>query len=125
MARVFIKFGLINTLCIINLVAVLLLVNQWFAIKPFLFKTIIITIALLGVLFTVLMSLIPNNALLYEKAVDVIYNVSLIIFGICVVSAIANIYRFGIKRGTELYDIYSLPALFPAISGVILYFIRK
>lgn len=120
MVRAFIKFGLINTLCIMNLVAVLLLVHQWFTIKPTLFKTITIAMIVLGLLSTVLMSLIPNNSVLYKKTVNVLEKVSFVVFWICAISAQVNIYRFGIERGTELYHLYSFPVALPIISGVIL-----
>lgn len=119
-----IKWGLVNALCIVNLVSILLVVNHWFPLNPMFFKMIIFALVIMKILSTVLLSVIPNSILIYEKIVNILYYASFVIFGICLISAIANITRFGLERGTTLYDNYSLPAIFPVISGVILYFLK-
>lgn len=120
-----IKWGLMNGLCIVNLVSILLIINHWFPLNPMFIKMIIFALVIIGILSTVLLSTIPNSILIYEKIVNILYYASFVIFGICLISAIANITRFGLERGTTLYNRYSLPAVFPVISGVMLYFLKK
>ena len=120
-----IKWGLVNTLCIVNVVSILLVVNHWLPLNPMIFKVVIFALVIMGIVFTVLLSAIPNSILIYEKSINILYNASFALFGICLISAIANISRFGLERGTTQYNSYSLPAIFPVISGMVLYFLKK
>ena len=120
-----IKWGLVNTLCIVNVVSILLVVNHWLPLNPMIFKVVIFALVIMGIVSTILLSAIPNSILIYEKIINILYYASFALFGICLISAIANISRFGLERGTALYDSYSLPAIFPVISGMVLYFLKK
>lgn len=120
-----IKWGLVNTLCIVNVVSILLVVNHWISLDPMIFKVVIFALVIMGIVSTVLLSAIPNSILIYEKSINILYNASFALFGICLISAIANISRFGLERGTTQYNSYSLPAIFPVISGMVLYFLKK
>ena len=120
-----IKWGLVNTLCIVNVVSILLVVNHWLPLNPMIFKVVIFALVIMGIVSTVLLSAIPNSILIYEKSINILYNASFALFGICLISAIANISRFGLERGTTQYNSYSLPAIFPVISGMVLYFLKK
>lgn len=125
MVKPFIKFGLINITCIINLVSILLVANHWFSIKPLITKIIIFTFIGLGILSTVLLSTLSLNYDIYVKILDILNVISFVIFGICVLSAIIKIKILGIDRGSTAYAMYSLPAVLPMISGVILFVLKK
>ena len=120
MIKTFVKLGLINSTCIINLVSILLVSNHWFSFEPSPFRIVIPALVIMGILSTILMSMMPINSNLYEKTVSVLCVVSFVLFFACAISAHANISRFSLERGSDLYDKYSLPALLPAISCGIL-----
>ena len=125
MIRNFFRFGLINTTCVINLVSILLVANHWFPFQPTLFRAAIPALVILGILSTILMSMTPHSSTFYEKAVNILFVASFVLFFACALSAHANISRFGLERGSDLYDKYSLPALLPAISGGILSILKR
>ena len=125
MIKPFIKWGLLNMCCIMNLVAILLIANHWFSMKTITIKIGIFTLIVLGIISTVLFSMLSLKFDIYTKVLNNLYFISFICFGLCVLSSIINIAIFKLERGSTLYDLYSLPTIFPIISSVILFTLKN
>ena len=125
MIRSFIKFGLINICCITNITAMLLVVNNWFEIKPVIIKSIILILIGLSGVLALILSTLPLKYDVHTKMLDIVYVISFVVFGICVLSSILKVSLLNLERGSILYGIYSRPAILPVISGVVLFVLKK
>lgn len=119
------KYGLMNIACILNLLAVLFILSQWLSIKPNVFKIIVVTIFVLGLLSTVIQIALSLDFDRYMRFIDVVYKVSFVIFLICVLSSISKISILNIARGSSLYDKYSFPAVLPLVAGLLLFILKR
>ena len=121
MIKYFIRIGILNIVCIIDAIAMLLILNQWLNLNPNKIKTISYILAGLSILLICIMLFlyVKCDSAKFFNAITILERISISIFLIGSVSAVAKISSLGIERGSTLYFIYSYPALLPLISNLI------
>lgn len=120
MMKLFIKCGILNICCIMNFAAILLVANHWIFIKPIIIKISVYILMCLGIISTVFLFILSSKFDIYTIVLNNLYVVSFFIFCLCVLSSIIKIAILQLDRGSTLYDLYSFPAIFPIVSGMIL-----
>ena len=120
MIKYFIRIVIINMAYAIDVVATLLILNQWLDLKPNKIKIIIYVLIGLGVLLTCTMFLLHTkyDFIKFFDAVKMLGKISILIFLLGAVSEVAKISFLGIERGSTSYFVCSYPALLPLISNL-------
>jgi len=119
MIKCFIRIAMMDIACIIDVIAMLLILDQWLGLKSNKIKTIIYILIGLGILLACLMffshtKYVPK----FSNAIKILEIISIFIFLIGAASAVAKISFLGIERGSTAYFIYSYPALLPLLSNL-------
>lgn len=126
MIKYFIRIAMVNIACVIDAIAMLLILNQWLDLKPNKIKIIVYILIGLGVLLTCIMFLLHTKYDLtkFFNAVKILEKISIIIFFIGAALAIVKTSFLGMERGSTSYFVSSYPALLPLISNLICFLLR-